>query len=525
MPISTSTIRALSIWLLYVPSLCKMTPSTSNSSASDCSVKSGSDRAVKAAERVSKMDSSTATTDTAVTDKERLDAAISPAALAVATSQGQWKMVKHLAYLDRALTDTIRTGGRLIVTMPPQHGKSELSSKYLSSWFVGTYPDRRVMVGGYGSKFASHWGREARNLIERYGQEYFGVSVDRRTSAVDDWSIEGRKGGMNTAGTGGGFSGKTADLLLIDDPIKGFEQANSEVYREKVWQWFLWEGYTRLSPNAAVILIQTRWHADDLAGRILTRAEDVGLDWRVVNLPAFAVENDPLGRAVGEALWPEYRTHVWLTAQKKMLGSYPWSALYQQRPTPPEGGLFKREWFKIVDRLPANISKAVRYWDFGYSQGRGDYTASVIVCESEGLFYLVGVVRGQWSPLKRQQVMSQVAALDRITFGEQVNLKTWIPQDPAAGKEVAELEIKRMAAEGFYIKAESQHGKKEVNALPFAAACEDGAVRLVAGRWNGQFIDELCSFPTGANDDLVDAASRGFNKVAKPKRMFEMAVY
>lgn len=434
-------------------------------------------------------------------------------------------MGRHLAYLDRALTDTIRTNGRLIVTMPPRHGKSQLCSQYLPAWYLGTFPDRRVMVGGYGSQFAKHWGRAARNLVERHGPEFFGIGVSRKTSAADDWEIEGHDGGMQTAGTGGGFSGKGADLLLIDDPIKGFEQANSEVYREKVWQWFLWEGYTRLSPNAAVILIQTRWHEDDLAGRILTRAEDVGLNWRVVNLPAFAEENDALGRRPGDPLWPERFNHEWLTAQKKMLGSYPWSALYQQRPTPPEGGLFKREWFKIVDQIPTGdeITKATRYWDFAYSQDRGDYTASVVVCEAAGLFYLTGVVRGQWSPLKRQQVVSQVAAMDRVIFGDV--LKTWIPQDPAAGTEVAELEVRRLAREGFRVKAEIQHGKKEVNALPFAAACEDGVVRLVEGKWNRAFVDELCSFPTGTNDDMVDAASRAYNKTAKPRKMFQMAVY
>lgn len=597
--------------------------------------------------------------------KQQVDAAISPAVFAATVSQGRWKMARHLAYLDRALTDTIRTSGRLIVTCPPRHGKlcahdtpvltskgwrthgelrpgdfvfgpdgkqtrvlaisedglatheveftngetvlchgahewcvwdrgdrayrivetewftgshgggsqfelpttltrrrrigiadvrvsenakpgrciqvdrpdglylvgrsmlpthnSELLSKYLPAWFLGTFPDRRVMLGGYGAQFAGHWGKMARRLMERHGQEYFGVTVDRRTSASDDWAIDGREGGMQTAGTGGGFSGKGADLLLLDDPIKGFEQANSLVYREKVWQWFLHDAYTRLSPTAAAVLVQTRWHEDDLAGRILKRAEDVGLNWRLVNLPAFAEENDPLGRKRGDPLWPERFDHAWLTAQRKMLGSYPWSSLYQQRPQPPEGGRFKRHWFKIVDRLPEKIDKAVRYWDFGYTQDGGDYTASMVVCESDGLFYLAACVRGQWSALRRQEVMSQVAAMDRTLFGE--GLKTWIPQDPAAGKEVAELEIRRMAKEGFRIKAETQHGKKEINAMPLAAAAEEGAVRMVAGKWNAAAIDEFCSFPTGTHDDIVDSACRAFNKVAKPRAIFEIGVY
>lgn len=445
-----------------------------------------------------------------------------PATFARMASSGRWKMARHLVYLDRAITDTIRTNGRLIVTCPPRHGKSQLCSQYLPAWYLGTFPDRRVMLGGYGSEFARHWGRSARRAIEEYGQEYFGVSIDPRTGAADDWAIEGHEGGMQTAGTGGSFSGRGADLLLIDDPVKGFEQANSEVFRDKVWQWFLWEGYTRLSPTAAVILIQTRWHADDLAGRILQRAEEVGINWRVVNLPAFAEENDELGRPVGEPLWPERFDHDWLTAQRKMLGAYPWSALYQQRPSPPEGSLFKRHWFKIVPSLPDDIERAVRFWDFGYTQDGGDYTASAVVCESEGIYYISGLVRGQWSPLNRRKVMDQVAELDKDTFG---NIKTWIPEDPAAGKDVAEIEVLRTAKQGYRVQAQRPTKSKFITAMPFAAACEDGAVRMVAGRWNQQTIDELCAFPTGAHDDVVDAICNAYNKVAKPKQAFEVAVY
>jgi predicted phage terminase large subunit-like protein len=454
---------------------------------------------------------------------EHYNATATPAIFAETVTDGRWKMAPHLACLDRELTEAVDSCGRLIVTMPPRHGKSMLCSEVLPAWFLGWNPDARVMLGSYEANFAASWGRKARRILEEWGW-LFGVSVSKDSSAAERWDIAGREGGMQTAGIGGAFTGKGADLMIVDDPVKGYEQAHSETWRNKTWDWFLADAYTRLSPTGVVIVIQTRWHEDDLTGRLIEDAKNGGEQYKIVNLPAIAEENDGLGRLPGEALWPARYPLEKLATIRRTLGSYRWNSLYQQHPQPMEGGMFKREWFQIANGIPLGSGKAVRYWDLAATQNDGDYSASGVVTEIDGIFYIDKVVRGQWSSLERQKITDAVASMDRDLFGH--DLVTWLPQDPAAaGKQVAELESRRLASQGFAVKYELVSGKKEVRAMPFAAACEAGIVRLVKGKWNHDFIEEFCAFPTGSHDDMVDAICSAFNKVAKPRQRFEIGVY
>jgi hypothetical protein len=222
---------------------------------------------------------------------------IATAALFARTvSAGRWNLPDHLAAIDRELTEALRVGnGRLILTVPPRHGKSELVSKYFPAWFLGVYRNRRIILAGYEASFAASWGRKARTLLESHG-DMFGVQVDQKSSASDAWNIKGAEGGMQTAGVGGPITGKGADVLIIDDPIKNYEEAHSETFREKTWDWFTSTAYTRLEPNGTVILVQTRWHEDDLAGRIIRDMKHE--KWRVINFPALADVNPvrPCGR-------------------------------------------------------------------------------------------------------------------------------------------------------------------------------------------------------------------------------------
>lgn len=217
-----------------------------------------------------------------------------------------------------------RTERRLLVTMPPRHGKSEFLSLYFPTWYLGVWPDRRVMLASYEASFAESWGRKSRDMMREVGCEVFGVRVRESPSAASHWEIEGREGGMSTAGVGGPLTGKGADLLIIDDPIKNAEEANSPTIREKIWDWYRSTAYTRLEPDGVVIVIQTRWHEDDLAGRVLRDADEGGEPWRVVNMPAI----DEAGRP----LWPERFPIDKLRRIERTLSPYFWSALYQQKP-------------------------------------------------------------------------------------------------------------------------------------------------------------------------------------------------
>jgi predicted phage terminase large subunit-like protein len=434
---------------------------------------------------------------------------------AQSSSEGRWQPAKHLEYLDRAITGAVTTGSkRLIVMMPPRHGKSELCSKYLPAWYLGTFPDHRVMLGSYEADFAASWGRKARELLEQHGW-MFGVSVSKASSAVNRWDLAGRQGGMQTAGVGGPFTGKGANLLIIDDPIKGHEEANSPIQREKVYDWYRANACTRLEPNGILIVIQTRWHEEDLTGRILVNAAETGESWKVIRLPALAEDDDPLGRTLGQPLWPERYNRAHLDQIRGSQGSYWWSALYQQRPVPLEGGMFKREWFGIVPDLPAEAKRAVRGWDKAGTAGAGDYSAGALLTECQGTFYVAHMVRGQWSSHQRNAIMQQTTEMDAgRSFAR---LAIWVEQEPGSGgKESAEFTIKMLA--GHKVHAERATGDKVTRWGPFAARCEAGNVKLVRGPWNAAFLDELCVAPSGAHDDQIDAAALAFNKLARPPK-------
>lgn len=443
-------------------------------------------------------------------------------ALFAQTVDKRWKLARHLKYLDRALTDTLTgTDGirRLIISMPPRHGKSELASKYLPAWFLGTFPDKRVIMVGYGAKFAEEWGGKARGILREFGW-MFGVDVSKTTQSKSEWGIEGRSGGMYAVGIDGSLTGRGADLLIIDDPIKNQEEAASEVYRDKHWEFWKAAAYTRLEPNGAAIVIQTRWHEDDLTGRILAHEEAFGEKWRKVILPAIAGDGDALGRKPGEALWPERYDESRLANIEKTSGSYWWSALYQQRPSPEGGLIFKREWFEIVPEAPGQIERAVRYWDKASTEAGGDYSVGALIVVRDGIFYVADVVRGQWSSLERNRIIQQTAEMDKAMYGSRLTI--WVEQEPGSGgKESAELSIRQLA--GYYVKSERVTGEKTTRWRPFAAQCEGRNVKLVRGSWNYAFLDELCVAPNGVHDDQADAASGAFNKLAM-KRTFAMGI-
>jgi hypothetical protein len=231
--------------------------------------------------------------------------------------------------------------------MPPRHGKSELVSKYFPAWFLGCNPSKRIILASYAAEFAASWGRKARDVLTEIGPRYFdGLTIRSDSSAAHWWDLDEFSGGMQTSGVGGGVTGKGADLFIIDDPVKDAVQANSEVYRQRNWDWYQSVAYTRLEPDGAVVIMQTRWHEEDLAGHVLQHAKQTGESWDVLNLPALAEEPDPLGRQPGEPLWPERFSRADLLRIKATLGSYWWSAMYQGSPMPNEGGTFKRSWLR-----------------------------------------------------------------------------------------------------------------------------------------------------------------------------------
>lgn len=419
---------------------------------------------------------------------------------------------------------------RVIVTEPPRHGKTELISRLFSAYFLYRYPQFWVGLNSYSAELATG--------ISRNSRDYYvdgGGSLKEDAATMRHWET-GEGGGLWAAGVGGPITGKGFHLGIIDDPLKNAKEANSHTIREAHKDWYRSTFSTREEPDGAIVIVMTRWHEDDLVGWLLREEEAVeapddedGLEdvvdperWHIVAMPAIAEESEdapeypstctvqPEFRQPGEALCPERYSRETLLRAKRRLGSYYWSALYQRRPVPPGGLIFKREWFTIVEALPTGC-KFVRYWDKAGTAGGGDASAGVLFARSpEGRFFVVDAVVGRWSSGGREKVIKTTAQTDAQLYGA---VTTWQEQEPGSGgKESAENTTRNLA--GHVIRTERVTGDKTFRARPLAAQAEVGNVYLLKGPWNKGYLDELTSFPNGANDDQVDGSSGGFNKLA-----------
>jgi predicted phage terminase large subunit-like protein len=400
--------------------------------------------------------------------------------------------------LDRVTNGEIT---RLMLFLPPRHGKSEQSTIHYPAYRLLRNQTMRVIVGAYNHSLACTFSRQTRRLVSRFGFQFANDS-----NKQNQWSsVHG--GGLYAVGVGSGVTGYGADLVVIDDPVKSRQEAESPTYRARVLDWYQNDLYTRLHPGAAIVLIMTRWHSLDLAGQLLEEANNGGEKWDVVSLPAIAEEGDALGREPGAALWPDRYSVQDFDRIKKAIGSYAFSALYQQRPSPRSGGFFRHDWLPISDRCDSS-GLACRAYDTAATPGAGDYTAGVRMCRIGDRYRISHVVRGQWSPAQRRTIQRQTAEIDGL------QTIVHLAQDPGAAG-VDQVEQDKINLAGFATVSARPTGSKEVRAMPFAAACEAGLVELERGDWNRAFIDELCSFPTGQHDDQVDAAADAFNYLSR----------
>ena len=382
---------------------------------------------------------------------------------------------------------------KLMLFLPPRHGKSEMVTVRYPVYMMEQDPSLRVIVGAYNQSLAERFSRRSRRLAAGC------MILSRERNTAADWETAAG-GGIRAVGVGVGVTGYGGDLIIIDDPVKNREEANSKTYRERVWDWYTDDLYTRREPGAQMVLIQTRWHEDDLAGRIL--ASDDAANWTVVSLPALAEKDDPLGRAAGEALCPERFDDAALEGIRTVMGSWSFAALYQQRPAPLEGALFRREWFRTVEAAPEGLRWA-RYWDLAASvKTSADYTASVAAAMGpDGTVYYRDMVRGQWEwPDQERIIASTVLAEPGTDQGIEKALH---------GIAVLQTLARRRDLVSTTIRGIDVDKDKLTRALPLAARAEQGKVALVRGTWIGAFLDELCTF-TGdgdAHDDQVDTAS------------------
>lgn len=419
-----------------------------------------------------------------------------------------YQPARHIDLINEYLEQVIRyveTEGRegigfLILTMPPRHGKSINLGRFFPAYVVGRHPDWRVIYASYAAHLAHKFSRQARNLLLSpvYQEMFPGVELARDGRAADSWNIADHEGGEDAMGVGGGVTGKGGHILIGDDLLSGREDAESETIREKVWDWFTDDFYTRIDADfAARIITHTRWHQDDPIGRILRNQPG---KWTVLNLPALAEASDPLGRAEGEALWAERFSVRVLRDIEVTQGEYSFSALYQQNPVPAEGGIFKRAWFTPAMQDAPPIAYAVRYWDLAMSEKTtADYTAGVKYGMGEdGHRYVLDVVheRIDWGDLTER--MAQVMLADGADVAQGIEEKGYMSRAIQALNVDPRLH-------GYQVWGYPADRDKLTRALPAAAKAASGVVHVLNRHWTERLLDELCSFPYGTHDDQVDA--------------------
>lgn len=422
---------------------------------------------------------------------------------------------QHLLFIRQQLADVTNGACRkLILSAPPQHGKSTAITVHYPAYRLERDHGLRVAVGGYNQRHANRFSRKTRKLIRSR------LTLDG-TKAQSEW--ETANGGSYLAvGVGAGITGMPVDLMVIDDPVKSREEADSEAYRENVWEWYMDDITTRLQENAAIVIVMTRWHEDDLVGRIL--ASEDAKNWRYINLPAIAEENDPLRRPVGAPLCPERFSLATLEERQRILGEG-FSGLYQGNPVPRGGLFFRREWFPIVDDVPGNEygpPERVRYWDLAASvKDTACFTSGVLMARAGSRFVVEDVIRGRWIPADRNDVIKQTAKADSARPGFR---KTYFEEQPgAAGLETSAKLIADLA--GLAVESDRVTGDKVTRAEPLASQAKAGNVGILRAEWCGALLAELASFPRGRFKDQIDSCSGAFNKLCQEEPIVLVGTY
>ena len=432
-----------------------------------------------------------------------------------------WAPAAHHRLIIDAVEDVLQGKiNRLMINAPPGSAKSTYTSELLPAHILARKPGFNLIGASNTSTLAEDFSERTLSLID--GQPEL-VPFRLRKRSAPLWTTSNR-GRYRAAGVGVAIAGNRADGVLIDDPVKSREAAESETQREKTWQWFMSDLRTRLKPGAWIIVIMTRWHEDDLGGRLLERQKGL---WTVLNLPAQAygldpdtglVPPDPLGRAPGQWLWGD-DAYGYGEALRIIRNEYEqagamrdWEALYQGRPTAGEGTVFKVAKLEVTDEYPAKTYNIVRAWDLAATKKMGtadpDWTVGVLIMRTaENRYIILDVVRLRGGPEEVEQAILDTARLD----GKRVAIS--IPQDPGqAGKSQAQQLVKKLA--GYKVTATVESGDKSTRAAPAAAQVNVGNVAMVRASWNAAFRAECASFPGGTHDDQVDAFSRGFSMVA-----------
>lgn len=417
----------------------------------------------------------------------------------------------HMLLIDRL--ERLERGEitRLMVCMPPGSAKSTYSSVEFAPWFMGRNPGLNVIAASHTQELAERFGRRVRNIVgsEQFRPVFdFGLSPDSK--AAGRWDTD-RGGEYFAAGVGGSVTGRRADLVVIDDPVKSREDADSERVREKTWDWYVNDLLTRLKPGARQIVVMTRWHEDDLGGRILERERD---KWHLLEIPMEAMPNDPLGRATGERLWPEWFTDEMVERAKADVRS--WNALYQQQPASDNGDYFRVEWFGEYETAPENL-RIYGASDYAVTDKGGDYTEhGVFGIDASANIYVLAWWRGQ------QQADVWIDRMADLILEHEPSC--WFGESGVIRRSVEPFMMRRLQERQAFCRVEwlASIADKPTRARSIQAKAAMGKVFFPkhAG-WKADVLGQLLRFPAGKHDDSVDVFSligRGLEQIGSPRR-------
>lgn len=413
-------------------------------------------------------------------------------------------LISELEAVERGDTE------RLMVLMPPGSAKSTYTSVEFPPWFLGRNPVASVIAVSHTAELAERFGRRVRNIVgTREYQNIFPIGLSADSTAAGRWETSAGAEYF-AAGVGGSVTGRRADLGLIDDPVRSREDADSERYRNSTWEWYVNDFLTRLKPGARQIIVMTRWHEDDLGGRILEREAE---KWRVVKLPMIADIDDALGRQPGERLWPEWFTEEMIETAKRDMRS--WNALYQQEPAPEDGDFFKQDYFRDYDRAPDDL-RIYAASDYAVTGDGGDWTEhGVFGVDHSGNVFVLDWWRGQtqsdvWIEKKCDLILAHSPL---IWFGESGPIR----------KAIEPFLMRRMSDRGAHCRLEwlPSIADKSTRARAIQAVASMGKLWVPRhAAWKSDVIGQMLKFPAGKHDDAVDVFSligRGMEFIRAPK--------
>lgn len=429
-------------------------------------------------------------------------------------TDSRYEMNWHHRLLCEYLDDFVSgKRSRLMIFMPPRHGKSELVSRKLPSYIFGRNPDARIIAASYSADLASMLNRDVQRIMDssEYGELFPSVALGGKGSRggylrnSDLFEIVGHQGVYRGSGVGGGITGMGGQYLIIDDPIKNKEEAKSFTMREKVWDWYTSTFYTRKEGHGNILLTLTRWHEDDLAGRLLEQMKrDKQADqWDVLLLPAICQEEGRHSRDIrcsGEALWEKKFSVEELMTTKANVGIYDWSALYQQRPTPVEGSIFQRAWFsKRFRDLPAG-AMVIQTWDLPFKHSEASAKcAGLLMARCGAEIFVLDCVN------EKMDFVASVAAIKNMT-ARYPEARAKVIEDKANGPAIISFLQKDISGMVPF----SPRGSKEDRALSVAPYFEAGNVYFPENApWVGDLVEDLLRFPSGMYKDTVDALVQG----------------